>query len=94
MHVRPPVSRREFLCKSGGGFGALALSYLLSRDLGPLARAEEHLERVANIFVIVDDAHGRFDAHGSFASVGTVKQKMQPCGEFGLTQIFPSCTTA
>src|ERR1044071_9691368 len=41
MHVRPPVSRREFLCKSGGGFGALALSYLLSRDLGPLARAED-----------------------------------------------------
>jgi uncharacterized protein (DUF1501 family) len=33
MHVRPPVSRREFLCRSGGGFGAVALSYLLSRDL-------------------------------------------------------------
>jgi uncharacterized protein (DUF1501 family) len=41
MHVRPSFSRREFLCKSGGGFGALALSYLLSRDLGPLARAED-----------------------------------------------------
>ena len=41
MHVRPPISRREFLCRSGGGFGALALSYLLSRDLGPLARAED-----------------------------------------------------
>jgi hypothetical protein len=37
MHVRPPVSRREFLCRSGGGFGALALSYLLNRDL----RAED-----------------------------------------------------
>jgi hypothetical protein len=41
MHVRPPISRREFLCRSGGGFGALALSWLLSRDLGPLARAED-----------------------------------------------------
>jgi uncharacterized protein (DUF1501 family) len=41
MHVKPPVSRREFLCRSGGGFGAVALSYLLSRDLGSLARAED-----------------------------------------------------
>ncbi|HEY6227790.1 MAG TPA: DUF1501 domain-containing protein [Verrucomicrobiae bacterium] len=41
MHVRRPISRREFLCRSGGGFGALALSYLLSRDLGPLARAQD-----------------------------------------------------
>jgi hypothetical protein len=41
MNVHPPISRREFLCKSGGGFGALALSYLLTRDLGPLARAED-----------------------------------------------------
>src|SRR6476620_2507210 len=40
MHVRPPISRREFLCRSGGGFGALALRYLLTRDLS-LARAED-----------------------------------------------------
>src|SRR5688500_4936590 len=52
MHVRPPVSRREFLCKSGGGFGALALSYMLARDaraanipldpLNPLAARPPH----------------------------------------------------
>ena len=31
-HVRPAASRREFLLRAGGGFGALALSYLLARD--------------------------------------------------------------
>jgi hypothetical protein len=31
-HVPRLSSRREFLCKAGGGFGALALSYLLARD--------------------------------------------------------------
>jgi hypothetical protein len=31
-HVRPSLSRRDFLLKAGGGFGALAVSYLLQRD--------------------------------------------------------------
>ena len=31
-HVRPALTRRDLLCKAGGGFGALALSYLLQRD--------------------------------------------------------------
>src|SRR5437879_4826069 len=38
-HVPRLSSRREFLLKAGGGFGALALSYLLERD-GLLAAAE------------------------------------------------------
>src|SRR6202035_5596858 len=38
-HVRPAVNRRDFLLRAGGGFGALALSYLLSREtaLGAVA---------------------------------------------------------
>src|SRR5690242_13482367 len=31
-HVQRPTSRREFLLRAGGGFGALALSYLLDRE--------------------------------------------------------------
>ena len=31
-HVRPAPTRRNFLLQAGGGFGALALSYLLGRD--------------------------------------------------------------
>src|SRR5437588_4973563 len=31
-HIRPVPSRRDFLVHAGGGFGALALSYLLARD--------------------------------------------------------------
>jgi hypothetical protein len=31
-HVHPAANRREFLMKAGGGFGALALSYLMGRD--------------------------------------------------------------
>ncbi|HSZ58399.1 MAG TPA: DUF1501 domain-containing protein [Tepidisphaeraceae bacterium] len=31
-HVRPAPTRRDFLLQAGGGFGALALSYLLGRD--------------------------------------------------------------
>lgn len=31
-HVRPVTSRREFLARAGGGFGALAFSYLLGLD--------------------------------------------------------------
>src|SRR5438309_12059328 len=31
-HILPVSSRRDFLLRGGGGFGALALTYLLSRD--------------------------------------------------------------
>ncbi len=31
-HIHIPRSRREFLCNSGGGFGALALAGLLAND--------------------------------------------------------------
>jgi hypothetical protein len=31
-HVELPASRRDFLLRAGGGFGALALTYLLQRD--------------------------------------------------------------
>src|SRR5579871_2559899 len=31
-HNLPAASRREFLMKAGGGFGALALSYLMGRE--------------------------------------------------------------
>ncbi|MFM7805199.1 MAG: DUF1501 domain-containing protein, partial [Verrucomicrobiota bacterium] len=34
-HGHPYGSRREFLAKAGGGFGALALSHLLTADAGP-----------------------------------------------------------
>src|SRR3972149_5809721 len=36
-HTLTVRSRREFLLKAGGGFGALALAYLLDRDAGALA---------------------------------------------------------
>lgn len=38
-HVIPATSRREFLSRSGGGFGALALGYLLWRDATTLQAA-------------------------------------------------------
>ncbi|HJT79143.1 MAG TPA: hypothetical protein VJ739_18245, partial [Gemmataceae bacterium] len=31
-HLPPARSRRDFLFRAGGGFGALALSWLLARD--------------------------------------------------------------
>lgn len=37
-HILPVTSRREFLCRSGCGFGSLAFSFLLGLD-GVLARA-------------------------------------------------------
>lgn len=50
-HIRPALSRRDFLARSGCGFGAMALSYLLARDgglnsaaatLNPLAPKRPH----------------------------------------------------
>lgn len=73
MHVRPPVSRREFLCRSGGGFGALALSYLLARDLraenvkidplSPLAPRAGHFKQRAKsvIFCFMEGGPSHLD---------------------------------
>src|SRR6185436_11114625 len=73
MHVRPPISRREFLCRSGGGFGALALSYLLSRDLraedvaidplNPLAKRQPHFAPRADsvIFLFMEGGPSHLD---------------------------------
>src|SRR5205085_5890064 len=73
MHVRPPVSRREFLCRSGGGFGALALSWLLSRDLraedvaidplNPLAKRAPHFKPRAKsvIFLFMEGGPSHVD---------------------------------
>lgn len=74
MHIRPPVSRREFLCRSGGGFGALALSYLLSRDmaqaedvaidpLNPLAARKPHFAPKAKsvIFLFMEGGPSHLD---------------------------------
>src|SRR5215469_13937767 len=43
-HVPRFTSRREFLLKAGGGFGALALSWLLDHD-GLLSAAERSTSR-------------------------------------------------
>ena len=73
MHVRPPVSRREFLCRSGGGFGAVALSYLLGRDsradnvaidpLNPLAKRQPHFKPRAKsvIFLFMEGGPSHID---------------------------------
>ena len=39
VHIQPVASRREFLQRAGGGFGALAFSYLLGLD-GVFSRAQ------------------------------------------------------
>lgn len=39
-HIRPAFSRRDFLARAGGGFGALALSFLLQRDGVAFGRAQ------------------------------------------------------
>src|SRR5947209_5140524 len=44
-HLPTAQSRRDFLCRAGGGFGALALSYLLARDR--TGRADQHPARPA-----------------------------------------------
>jgi hypothetical protein len=49
-HVRPAASRRDFLLKAGGGFGALALSYLMGRDaMGGMVRPAQLLPRAKSV---------------------------------------------
>src|SRR4051794_26428706 len=74
MHVRPPISRREFLSRSGGGFGAVALSWLLSRELAlaedvvvdplnPLAKRPPHFAARAKsvIFLFMEGGPSHLD---------------------------------
>jgi hypothetical protein len=49
-HVPRLTSRREFLFKAGGGFGALALAYLLQQD-GALSGAETAATRASPLTV-------------------------------------------
>jgi len=48
-HVRPAPTRRDFLLKSGAGFGSLALSYLLSRESAFAAVAPPLFARAKNV---------------------------------------------
>src|SRR5689334_13211173 len=65
-HILPVRSRREFLCRSGMGFGALAASYLLGLDgfkalgkdiaidpLNPLApRSGQHAAKAKSVIFL------------------------------------------
>jgi len=48
-HVRPAMNRRDFLVRAGGGFGALALSYLLSRESAVAAAAPQFPARAKSV---------------------------------------------
>src|SRR5216683_1226431 len=64
-HIPLAQSRRDFLCQAGGGFGALALSWLLSRDgyaspgldpspsANPLAAKPPHFEAKAKSVIFM-----------------------------------------
>lgn len=72
-HVRPALNRRDFLCRAGGGFGAVALSYLLARDaraeslkidpLNPLAARKPHFRARAKsvIFLFMEGGPSHLD---------------------------------
>src|SRR6516164_5834032 len=55
-HLPPIRSRREFLFEAGGGFGGLALSWLLARDAraaNPLAARKPHFEAKAKAVIFL-----------------------------------------
>ncbi|HEX4589752.1 MAG TPA: DUF1501 domain-containing protein, partial [Gemmataceae bacterium] len=69
-HNLPPTSRRDFLLRSGGGFGALALTYLLGQesktraaDAAPLAPKAPHLPARAKrvIFLFMEGGPSHLD---------------------------------
>jgi hypothetical protein len=66
-HLPPITSRREFLLKAGGGFGALALAALLkaapASDMSPLsAREPHHKARAKNvIFLFMEGGPSHLD---------------------------------
>src|SRR5438445_13692278 len=63
QHIPVAQSRRDFLFQAGGGFGALALSWLLARDgyaadkskaaLNPLAAKLPHFEAKAKSVIFM-----------------------------------------
>src|SRR5256886_3127570 len=66
-HVRIPRSRREFICRSAGGFGGMALAFLLHRDIlradaakliNPLAPRKPHMAAKAKSVVFLFMAGG------------------------------------
>ena len=66
-HVRIPRSRREFICQSAGGFGGMALAFLLQRDIlradvariiNPLAPKKPHMAAKANSVIFLFMAGG------------------------------------
>ena len=76
LHRTAAQSRREFLAKAGGGFGSLALAYLLGQDraraadetadekkVSPLAPKEPHWTPTAKsvIFVFIDGGPSHID---------------------------------
>src|SRR3954462_8555434 len=72
-HREQPATRREFLARSGGGFGALAMSYLLSQTtsgatstsaaLSPLAVKPSHYRARAKnvIFLFMEGGPSHVD---------------------------------
>src|SRR5947209_3206139 len=61
-HLPPARSRRDFLARAGGGFGALALSWLLARDgygaekttsANPLAAKKPHHDAKARAVIFM-----------------------------------------
>jgi hypothetical protein len=61
-HIPPAHTRRDFLCRAGGGFGALALSWLLARDghaaglkpaVNPLAARAPHFPARARAVIFL-----------------------------------------
>lgn len=72
-HIKPPCSRREFLCRAGGGFGAVALSSLLAAEaraesikidpLNPLASRQPHFKARAKsvIFLFMEGGPSHID---------------------------------
>src|SRR6266480_4164851 len=66
-HVRIPRSRREFICQSAGGFGGMALAFLLQRDIlradvarmiNPLAPKKPHMAAKAKSVIFLFMAGG------------------------------------
>ena len=67
-HFQPAVSRRDFLCRTGGGFGAVALAGLLADDQRQTSAAEflpkrPHLPGKARnvIFLFMDGGPSHLD---------------------------------
>src|SRR5262245_53675871 len=59
-HIPLASSRREFLCQAGGGFGSLALSWLMARDAhgdvrsaNPLAAKPSHFDAKAKSIIFM-----------------------------------------